>query len=109
MSWAGLWANDDFQQLFEDSVLTEYLNRIDRQLLDHNTPHDKTLALRGERVGILRVLTLVEELAERESVPLDDSETDAERDLRLLERGTGLRPMFRGRSVRRLVRTGGVA
>ena len=108
MRWLDLLQHEQFQHLFQDSPLTEYLTRIDRQLVDPTMSHDKTLVLRGERAGILRVIVLVEELAERESEPLDPAETEEERDAQRVERILGYRPVFRPKR-RTLVRTGGVA
>ena len=97
LTWADLAHHERFRALYEDSQLTEYLNRIDRQLVDPTLSHDKTLVLRGERAGILRVAALVDELVERESKPPDTAETEDEREMRRLERTLGYRPLYRAK------------
>lgn len=98
MSWTSLLNSDEFSWLFsgEDSPLIKYLALLDRQLADPASPYEKTQHIRGERLGLLRVLAVVEELSQRELGPPDTSETEEDRDARAVEKILG-RPLQRPR------------
>lgn len=89
MNWLELYTHPKFQELFEASPITDSLDRIDRRLVDPITPWEETVALRGERAGILRVLEIVNALAHKEKIPEKDTTREEQRSV------MGLRPLFR--------------
>ncbi len=96
MSWSDFIETHEWKTLFGASPLSEQIASIDRQLVDPSTTWDRTLELRGMRLGILSAQYHAEELAMREQQPVaQDEEGDLEqRDYERIQKIMGMRPLW---------------
>ena len=96
MSWGELIDSDQWKLLFQDSPVVEQLASIDRELVDPRTTWEKTIELRGMRLGIISVQYHAEALAmiERQPKEVDEPADREERDLARIEKILGYRPLW---------------
>lgn len=66
ISYRELLAFPPFQALFEDSAVVAHVRDLERRIFDPSTPIAEVERLRCERKGVLKVLDIVQALAQRE-------------------------------------------
>jgi hypothetical protein len=66
ISYRELLGFPPFQALFEDSAVVNHVRDLERRIFDPSTPITEVERLRCERKGVLKVLDIVQALAQRE-------------------------------------------
>jgi hypothetical protein len=66
VSYRELLAFPPFRALFEDSAVAIHLHDLERRVLDPSTPLHDVERLRSERMGVLKVLEIVQAMAQHE-------------------------------------------
>lgn len=65
-SYRDLLAFPPFRALFEDSAVANHIRDLERRVLDPGTPLSDVERLRSERAGVLKVLEIVQAMAQHE-------------------------------------------
>jgi hypothetical protein len=66
ISYRELLAFQPFRALFEDSAVVSHVRDLERRIFDTSTAIEEVERLRCERKGVLKVLDIVQALAQRE-------------------------------------------
>lgn len=75
ISYRELLAFPPFRELFEDSAVVRHVRDLESRILNPSTPLSDVERLRSERAGVLKVLEIVQALAQHEDQEASEAHT----------------------------------